>query len=218
MPTFADICSPNIRQPLGSPPSGSNRKFDKFMHHAQPRQYGFTLPELLIAVTVAAILASLAVPSFSTLLHDQRLSNETSQLMSMLNFARGEASRRRRTVSVCPSSNGTSCSGTQWENGYIVFVNKDNDSPAVVDVGEDVVRIVGRGADNITMRADSFSSSLSYESTAFSTASGTFTVCDARGATSARSILINALGRPRRGSDTNNDGIEEDRNGTALSC
>lgn len=188
------------------------------MNAARHLQRGFTLAELLTAVAVAGVLAALAVPSFSGLIYDQRMSNDTSDLMITLSYARTEASRRRRTVSICPSANGTSCSGTQWENGYIVFVNNDADDPAVVDSGEEVVRVINGGSDNVTVRADTFSSFISFAPTSFSNAAGTFTICDQRGATSARGVLINAVGRPRRGEDNDADGIEEDRNGNKLSC
>lgn len=93
---------------------------------------GFTLIELLVTVAIAAILAVVAVPGFRSLIQGNRAATQTNTLVSALTFARSEAIRRGTTVSMCPSSDQTSCTGgTDWTVGWIVFGDADgNGEPA----------------------------------------------------------------------------------------
>lgn len=66
----------------------------------QPRATGFTLVEMLVVVAVAALLLSLAAPSFFEMITMQRLRNTSSQIVTDMQFARSEAVARRRIVRV----------------------------------------------------------------------------------------------------------------------
>jgi type IV fimbrial biogenesis protein FimT len=91
-------------------------------------QTGLTMVELMIVVTIAAILASIAVPSFSDLINNTRMSSTMSQLTSDLNRARSEAIKRNRRVLVCVRSTNTACNIiTDWQNGWLVCYDEDQD-------------------------------------------------------------------------------------------
>ena len=62
---------------------------------------GFTLVEMLVVMTISAILIAAAVPSFQWTIARNRISDATNQLLSHLEYARMEASRRGNTVSIC---------------------------------------------------------------------------------------------------------------------
>lgn len=87
------------------------------------RQRGFTLVELMITLVVLAIVIGLAAPSMLDLIRSNRIETASNELVSAFNYARVEAVKRGQRVSACPSTNGTSCSGTAWQNGWIVFVD-----------------------------------------------------------------------------------------------
>lgn len=61
---------------------------------------GFTLIELIVAIAVAAILLTVAVPSLSNLIRNNRVTGQTNELVSMINFARNEAIRRNDSIDV----------------------------------------------------------------------------------------------------------------------
>jgi type IV fimbrial biogenesis protein FimT len=84
---------------------------------------GFTLIELLITIAVAGVLLAIAVPNFADLMRNNRSEASANELVAALNLARIEAVKRGKRVSLCPSANGTSCSGTAWQSGWIVFVD-----------------------------------------------------------------------------------------------
>lgn len=59
---------------------------------------GFTLIELLVTISVAVILATIAVPGFQGMMATNRLSADHNEILTGLNFARSEAAKRRETV------------------------------------------------------------------------------------------------------------------------
>lgn len=81
---------------------------------------GLTLIELMVTVAVAAILASIAAPSFDTSIKNMRVSGAADQLVTALSLARMSAVKRAGYVVVCPSTDGTSCSGTDWSVGLLI--------------------------------------------------------------------------------------------------
>ena len=71
---------------------------------------GFTLIELMMVVAVAALLVTLAAPSFYNFILVQRLKSITAQIETDLQFARSEAAARNLKVQVRFSGNsGTTC-------------------------------------------------------------------------------------------------------------
>lgn len=105
---------------------------------AMNRKRGFTLIELVITVALAAILLTIGVPSFQQMIRNNRAATHANEFMSALNLARSEAVKRSVRVSLCPSTNQVACTGgTDWSDGWIVFVDTaatDADAPVVGEV------------------------------------------------------------------------------------
>jgi len=88
---------------------------------------GFTIIELIVTLTIAAILLAIAVPSMSRFIQANRLTSAANELIGDLALARSEALKRGTNTGVCKSGGGATCagSGTAWGSGWIVFVDID---------------------------------------------------------------------------------------------
>lgn len=80
---------------------------------------GFTLIELMVTLAIGVILMMVAIPSLTTYKRNAELTSATNTLLASLNAARGEAMKRGMNAMVVPTNNGT-----DWNNGWIVFVYK----------------------------------------------------------------------------------------------
>lgn len=121
---------------------------------------GFTLTELMITLAIAAVLIGLGAPSFTGMLEKRRQAAENSALREHLLLAREEARNSASPVSVCISSDGEKCIGSNWHEGYIVF--RDAEGAGVLDGGEDLVRHNQAGAPGTTISATLVSTSAVY--------------------------------------------------------
>ena len=97
---------------------------------------GFTLVELMIALTLVSILVIVAIPSFSGSMKRNRAASQANDLVTALAQARSEAIRRNLVITVCSSANSTTCAAsTNWATGWIVFIDV-NQNGAYDDDGD----------------------------------------------------------------------------------
>ncbi len=75
------------------------------MNSSRSSVSGFTLTELLVVLAVAGILATMAVPSFKSLIQSQRVKNASFELYSSLTLARNEAIKRNSDVTMATATN-----------------------------------------------------------------------------------------------------------------
>lgn len=160
---------------------------------------GFTIVELMIVLTIVAILATIAFPSFRTLMQNQRLGAQANDFIADLNFAKSEAVKRVGVVGVCVSTDGATCTGGSWDAGRIIFV--DINSNGAWDGGDLVLRVRDGLTGNNTLRP---SAALPGDTVLFNprgtlaTGGGaTFALCDSRGKDYGKAIVINAAGQAR---------------------
>lgn len=110
-------------------------------------QQGFTLAELMITMAIMAILLSLAIPSFNSTIRDNRILTAGNALVAAVAQTRSEAVKRGSMVSMCPSTNGTSCNGgANWAGGWIIYV----EDPTVVTGAAPIVQTVLTVGDSMT--------------------------------------------------------------------
>lgn len=208
------------------PPSTLSAPEDGRFASQSAGAHGFSLLELMVTVAIVAILGTLAAPSFQTLLQANKTRAVAGELLASLNLARSEAMRRGQPVSVCPSSNGSSCAtgGTDWDRGWIVLVNEDGvseGSTPAVDASEQVLQVRQDLPTRITVRPNgNFTNGITFLRTGlvWGLGTGTFAVCANGDLNRSQAILVIAT-RSVPATDSDGNGIPEKGDGTNLqSC
>ncbi len=111
---------------------------------------GFTLIEVLIALVIIAILLTIALPSFDDTIVKSKVDAKANNLLRDFKFTRTEAIKRGISVTICPSLDAASCSGsTDYADGWLVFVDENENGS--VDNGEELLRVVDEPETNITI-------------------------------------------------------------------
>ena len=156
---------------------------------------GFTLIELILTLTVLAILISLAVPPLHDFQQRQRIVSVANELVAHINLARMNAVTRAEVTIVCPSSDGQRCSGgNRWEQGWIVF--RDADRNGQVDHAAEILR-VGAGMSGLIMDSAG-RTRIRYQPEGTAGGSNlTIKLCDRNKADHARAVIVSNPGRPR---------------------
>lgn len=87
------------------------------------RSEGFNLVELLVGLTIASIIATIAIPSMSDTISNARMANYANNLHHSISLAKSESIKRGIPVTVCTSNaqqNDCANGAGAWENGWIV--------------------------------------------------------------------------------------------------
>lgn len=95
------------------------------------RTQGFTLIDLIIALSVLSILLTIGLPSFSSQIQQMRVKTAIFALQESINLT--------RTQAVSANKRATIRKQNQWEDGWEIFIDKDNDG--VRDSNEDIVQL-----------------------------------------------------------------------------
>ena len=96
-------------------------------------QKGFTLIELLIVITIAAVMAVIALPNMNQWIAYRRAASQAEQIANLLRFARNEAVRLNLPVYICPvkiksdGSPNNGCDSKYAGNGMLAYADKNED-------------------------------------------------------------------------------------------
>jgi type IV fimbrial biogenesis protein FimT len=174
-------------------------RYQRLLNEMKRPDSGFTLIELIIVLAIVALLATIAMPSFTAIIKNNRLATATNGLLIDLAVARSEAAKQGKRVTVCASSNGTAClaANANWANGRIVFV--DQGTAGTVDSSDVILRKSSALDTNVTLTLSGFSPNnyVQYRPRGLTNSGGVFKICDNRAGNFGRTITINATtGRP----------------------
>jgi len=89
----------------------------------QQASRGFTIIELMIVVTLTAVLLAIAVPNFRDAIKKNQVTSNANGLVAALQRARSEAITRREEITVCAGDTSVAapaCSGSDWHKGWLV--------------------------------------------------------------------------------------------------
>ena len=179
---------------------------------SERQQRGFTLVELMIVLSIAAIILLVAIPSFERTYQRNAMTSSLGDIMSMVAKARTEAVSRNLSVTLCGSNDQASCNTNSWEEGWIVI---ETATPGnVIYIGQPLRR-------GMTLRTLNFPNAgeVVIEESGWLTSMGTFRLCDARGVAEMRAVNVSRVGQPRIAVDEDSNGTVDDTAGGEIgSC
>lgn len=155
---------------------------------------GFTLIEIMVAIAVLAILLSIGLPAFGSLIDNQRMDSSVNSLLRSINQTRTEATRRNRHITMAPLSG-------DWSNGWNIFIDANNNG--ALDAGEIVLHEELPARVHHVHVNSPLASYLRYNAQGESELlnggfqSGTFSFCPNEAAAKGRQVIINRIGRAR---------------------
>jgi type IV fimbrial biogenesis protein FimT len=161
------------------------------------RSFGFTLIELMVTVSIAAIVLTLGVPGYTEMIQNNRMTTQINEFTAYVNLARSEAIKRGVSVTMCKRNTpGTACDNSaSWLAGWIVFADPSN--KGTIDTGEEVIRLreslVGLTSINFSTDRLTFGSLGLLEGVL----NRTITFCDSRGLDKAKGKVLSRTGRLR---------------------
>jgi type IV fimbrial biogenesis protein FimT len=151
-------------------------------------QRGTTLLELMITLSILAILVAIAAPSFVNYIKDNRIQTQSNDILTAVMIARSEASKRRINVNLNATSPVT---GNEFGGGWNITA-----SGVVIRTHDDL-----RGNTLKALQGGASVTSLTLQPSGFLNVSGvvgtvTFTLCDTRTGAKGRTIDVIPTGRP----------------------
>lgn len=180
-------------------------------------QHGLTLIELIVVVTILAVMAGFGWPALQQLVTDAERRTNLNNVHHTLALGRAEAINSASIVTICPLDKGDECTG-DWTQPVSVFLDPDNlrelasrdnlvHTMNPPETGSLRVRVGNRGYFQ-------YAASGRVRGTL-----GNITYCPPdNDATKAGQVVINMGGRPRRAKDHDGDGVVEESDGSAVSC
>lgn len=180
-------------------------------------QAGLTLLELLITVAILAIISSLAVQGWSSMVERHRHRAILETYHGLFAFARWAAASKRSFVTICPLSENNKCVD-EWNRPVSVFLdaNKDKqpDNGQVLKEMQPVnhpfivrSRTAGRGYFQFNEKGFAYGSL------------GGLVLCPANPETATMTYMaVNMVGRFRVQSDEDRDGVIRLRWGAEITC
>jgi len=183
-------------------------------------QYGVTLLELMLVITLAGIILGIAIPNFREFMLNSRMTSAVNDLHVAVHLARTESIKRNAQTVVCFSADPTAalpaCDG-DGSQGWVVFVDDDlddviesSDRNLQVDAGEEVILRHAALPDAISVRSEPAGNAgyIAFNRSGFTITAAddveSVVMCDRRGnraldgndVSAARALQLSPTGRP----------------------
>lgn len=167
-------------------------------------QKGLTLIELIITLSIIALLALITIPSFSSLIQNYRFKSALLQLENDLRFAKFTATQKRARIAMCISLDHLACitePSNAWQQGWMIFIDDDNN---FMPKPQNILRYRLPLHPSITIHSSQniqhgiqFNAGKKYgKSLGTNLTTGNFIICDTQ--KNARKFILNIYGRLRK--------------------
>ena len=161
------------------------------------KQQGFTLIEIIIALSILSILTAYGVPEWRSFKQNQTMTQELNRLSSSINYARNQSIIASEHIILCASQSYNACDGdSQWHNGWMVFVDVNRNRK--FDALDRILLTESGMTGQLEALASIYRPLIRFDQMGFSPGTNlTVRFCDERGAEYGKAIIISNVGRPR---------------------
>jgi len=181
---------------------------------------GFTLIGLMIGIAIISILATTTIPNLSIFITKLHVSAQASSLQRLLLLARNNAINYDQVVTVCPLDNSLNCTN-QWQNELTVFIDHNADKHLSYAEHDRILATKSALSDDDRLLFAKGRKAVKYAATGRLHgwgSNGTFRYCPKHHVELAKGIIIAVSGRVYLTTDTDHDGVDENRHNSELSC
>lgn len=162
---------------------------------------GFSLLETVVAMATIAILACIAIPSWSNAREAAHSSSAQAALLEGIMAAVSHAALTGRDVVLCPGDANGCRATSDWSRGWIAYADKDGDR--IRDASETVLSTIAPLDGKVHLRSTRGRLRIVFQPNGGNAGSNaTFTLCDGRGPDKAVTLVIANEGRLRSGQPT----------------
>ena len=161
------------------------------------RQNGFTLLELVITLSIVAILASFLPSVSAAFIYSNKVTAAINKVAADMSYARTEAITRNQNVELCKTLNGIECiRAMQWESGWMIFVDENKNRKR--EMSEAVLRYQQAiNTVNITYRGTASSHYIRFRPDGATGVNGTFAFCSDSEGLYKKALILFRTGRLR---------------------
>ena len=177
------------------------------MKSREPQSWkGFTILELMITLSITAVLLTLGIPAFHEYSLKQNMNAAVNSLQNDLLYGRSQAIYQDTQVIACPGSPSNGCTdSTDWGDGWIVFSDANTDRQHQDD--EALLRHT-QALQHILVHSSVGRTNIRfYPNGSAPGSNASFSLCGLGGPEKARKLVISNLGRIRRDEPENLDPI-----------
>lgn len=147
---------------------------NRLSHQHHVTSAGFTLIELMVTIAVMAIIVSIATPSISNQLANQRVKSTTATLANALKEAKTESIIRRQPITLSYDNNS---------NPRLIKIEDTNSAPNLIaSYSYDIKSTIKIAPTSITFQPSKVVS-----------AAATYTICDTNTAAIPRQVSISKI-------------------------
>ena len=168
---------------------------------------GFSLVELMITITIAGIALAIALPSLNSFTVQMRVDNEVAEIQRLLMTTRNAAINSGVNATLCPLKANDTCQNTLVWTGRIGVISVDGliKEKAAIKAGDKLDFAFSTVTYNASGQLDTNNIDV-------------FSYCPKGLNDFSRGVDVSLSGRTYLSSDSDGDGIDEDRSKNKIVC
>jgi len=177
---------------------------------------GLTILELIITLAITGLLITVGAPSFSAMQHRYQAQTEIQTLHMAIYATRATAITTNSPTALCPLVQNQ-CK-RQWDKALTAF--QDLNKNQRLDPGETIITTIPASETDHVVRLYP-KRAFRFDQQGFAGFNnGSFSYCRTSGEKlqTGAAFIVSRLGRIRRGSDSDDDGLPETANGKNVVC